>query len=354
MKILIVAAKTGGHVFPAAATGEQFFRNKHEIIFLGIGNDIERNAFEKINSKYYQISIDGFRGQNIFKKIHALFKALTNTFKVINIINKEKIDAMIGFGGFVTIPAGFACWLKRKPIFIHEQNAVMGTANKLLEKVAKIRFLGFPISNKPVNLDYILSGNPIRESFLKYSNNKNNITKEKVKIYITGGSQGSEFINTNIPKIFNTLKINVDIKHQCGRNNIDEVSNLYKQEKVEAEILEFYKNPNEQIIWSDFVISRAGALSLSEIISLNRGTVMIPLPTSVDNHQVENAKYIESENMGIMHQEKDGLDALLKGINQIIANKIYLDWQKKSIKFNHLNASKIILEHVESFVDETI
>ena len=66
------------------------------------------------------------------------------------------------------------------------------------------------------------------------------------------------------------------IKHQCGRNNIDEVSNLYKQEKVEAEILEFYKNPNEQIIWSDFVISRTGALSLSEIISLNRGTVMIP------------------------------------------------------------------------------
>ena len=148
MKILIVAAKTGGHVFPAAATGEQFFKNKHEIIFLGIGNDIERNAFEKINSKYYQISIDGFRGQNIFKKIHALFKALTNTFKVINIINKEKIDAMIGFGGFVTIPAGFACWLKRKPIFIHEQNAVMGTANKLLEKIAKICFLGFPISNK--------------------------------------------------------------------------------------------------------------------------------------------------------------------------------------------------------------
>ena len=92
-------------------------------------------------------------------------------------------------------------------------------------------------------IQIILSGNPIRESFLKYPNNKNNITKEKVKIYITGGSQGSEFINANIPKIFNTLKINVDIKHQCGRNNIDEVTNLYKQEKVEAEILEFYKNP---------------------------------------------------------------------------------------------------------------
>ena len=80
---------------------------------------------------------------------------------------------------------------------------------------------------------------------------------------------------------------------------------------------------------------------------------MIPLPTSVDNHQVENAKYIESENMGIMHQEKHGLELYWR-INQIIANKIYLDWQKKSIKFNHLNASKIILEHVESFVDETI
>jgi UDP-N-acetylglucosamine:LPS N-acetylglucosamine transferase len=94
--------------------------------------------------------------------------------------------------------------------------------------------------------------------------------------------------------------------HRGGRFFGDEVSNLYKQEGGGGEILEFYKNPKEQIIWSDFVISRAGALSLSEIISLNRGTGMIPLPTSVDNHQVEKAKYIESENMGIMHQEKHG------------------------------------------------
>lgn len=347
MKFLIVAAKTGGHVFPAAVIGKELIKKNHKVILIGTGSEIERNAFKELNTISYELSLEGFRGSNLINKIKFLFKALINIFKVIEIINKEKIDGMIGFGGFITIPAGIACWIRRKPIFIHEQNAVIGSANKFLKKISKIIFLGLPIENLK---NAILTGNPIRESFVDHKEYLHD-NKSVIKIYITGGSQGAEYINKEVPRIFKNLPYDIKIIHQCGKDNFQEVNNLYSLDRVNAEISEFYQNPIDKILWSDFVISRGGALSLSEITSLKRGIVIIPLPTSIDNHQVENAKSIENIKMGIMHEQKSHINQLQEKLKNIIENKIYLDWQ--NIKNNqHINASKRIVGHIENYISK--
>ena len=347
MKFLIVAAKTGGHVFPAAVISKELIKKNHKVILIGTGSEIERNAFKELNAISYELSLEGFRGSNLINKIKFLFKALINIFKVIEIINKEKIDGMIGFGGFITIPAGIACWIRRKPIFIHEQNAVIGSANKFLKKISKIIFLGLPIENLK---NAILTGNPIRESFIDHKEYLHD-NKSVIKIYITGGSQGAEYINKEVPRIFKNLPYDIKIIHQCGKDNFQEVNNLYSLDRVNAEISEFYQNPIDKILWSDFVISRGGALSLSEITSLKRGIVIIPLPTSIDNHQVENAKSIENIKMGIMHEQKSHINQLQEKLKNIIENKIYLDWQ--NIKNNqHINASKRIVGHIENYISK--
>lgn len=347
MKFLIVAAKTGGHVFPAAVISMELIKKNHKVILIGTGSEIERNAFKELNTISYELSLEGFRGSNLINKIKFLFKALINIFKVIEIINKEKIDGMIGFGGFITIPAGIACWIRRKPIFIHEQNAVIGSANKFLKKISKIIFLGLPIENLK---NAILTGNPIRESFIDHKEYLHD-NKSVIKIYITGGSQGAEYINKEVPRIFKNLPYDIKIIHQCGKDNFQEVNNLYSLDRVNAEISEFYQNPIDKILWSDFVISRGGALSLSEITSLKRGIVIIPLPTSIDNHQVENAKSIENIKMGIMHEQKSHINQLQEKLKNIIENKIYLDWQ--NIKNNqHINASKRIVGHIENYISK--
>lgn len=347
MKFLIVAAKTGGHVFPAAVISMELIKKNHKVILIGTGSEIERNAFKELNAISYELSLEGFRGSNLINKIKFLFKALINIFKVIEIINKEKIDGMIGFGGFITIPAGIACWIRRKPIFIHEQNAVIGSANKFLKKISKIIFLGLPIENLK---NAILTGNPIRESFIDHKEYLHD-NKSVIKIYITGGSQGAEYINKEVPRIFKNLPYDIKIIHQCGKDNFQEVNNLYSLDRVNAEISEFYQNPIDKILWSDFVISRGGALSLSEITSLKRGIVIIPLPTSIDNHQVENAKSIENIKMGIMHEQKSHINQLQEKLKNIIENKIYLDWQ--NIKNNqHINASKRIVGHIENYLSK--
>ena len=131
MKFLIVAAKTGGHVFPAASVARELIKNNHKIVFLGTGSKIEKDAYKNVPSITYELSMAGFRGASLLKKCTVIYQVFLNIFKVLQIINKEKIDGMFGFGGFVTVPAGIGCWLKKKPIFLHEQNAILGSANKL-------------------------------------------------------------------------------------------------------------------------------------------------------------------------------------------------------------------------------
>lgn len=342
MKFLIVAAKTGGHVFPALAISEELIKSNHEVTILGTGSDIENKAFKDLNSKTFKLLIQGFRGNNALIKLKVLFQVFINIFKVIKILRNEKIDAMIGFGGFITVPAGLACWIIKKPIFIHEQNSVLGSANKILSKISKINFLGMPIKN--IN-NSIISGNPIRESFFNYDEeNENN---ESINIYITGGSQGADYINKNIPKALKGFS-NINIKHQSGRNNSNKVREIYLHNNIDAEVLDFYSNPQQQIFWSDFVISRAGALSLAEITSMNKGILMIPLPNSIDDHQLKNAESIQAEGMGIIHQQNDHIDSLLQKLEEIIINKYYDNW-KKIIPKNHINAKKIILDNIQNY-----
>mgnify|MGYP001264341154 FL=1 len=346
MNFLIVAAKTGGHVFPAAAVSKDLITMGHNVVVVGIGSHVEKKAFSKLNSSYFIIPMDGFRGKNIHLKVKVLFQVILNIFRILKIIKEEKIDAMIGFGGFITVPAGIATRIKKKPLFIHEQNAVLGSANKILHKISKISFMGMPIRGLE---NAILSGNPIRTSFIA-DNKSQQIPDSPVNIYITGGSQGAEYINENIPIVLKNFH-NINVIHQCGKNNSDKVKKLYQDCNFSFEVNDFYSNPEENISWSDFVITRGGALSLAEITSMKRGMLIIPLPNAIDNHQYENSKIILNSKIGIIHQQKEPLETLQQKIENIIESKIYQNW-KNNVNNDHINATKIIANSVHDFLNK--
>lgn len=347
MKILVSAAKTGGHIFPAIAVGNELKNNGHDIVFIGSGASIEISAIKKTSFSYHRISMEGFRGKNFLGKTKSLLLIPISIFKILKIIKNEKVDAMIGFGGFITVPVGIAFLISRKPIFIHEQNAILGSANKMLGRFSKIIFSAFKLKETFKNI--CITGNPIREEF------RRNIPQEDyseiTKIYITGGSQGSDYINTNVPVAFEGLSKKILIKHQCGKGKNKDLENLYKKFNIDAEVKEFYENPESLISWSDFVISRAGALSVSEVTSLSKGLLMIPLPSAIDNHQLYNAKHIEDLNMGLIHEEKDGLDALKKKISTIVYKKKYNTWKINRNK-NHLESASIIAGKVIEYIEQ--
>ncbi|MDA9343271.1 UDP-N-acetylglucosamine--N-acetylmuramyl-(pentapeptide) pyrophosphoryl-undecaprenol N-acetylglucosamine transferase, partial [Gammaproteobacteria bacterium] len=319
--------------------GLDLMKKGHEVVFLGSGAEIERSAVKDTGFAYFSIQMKGFRGKGILAKIMALLLIPKSIYNTASLIKKEKIDGMIGFGGFITVPSGIACFLMRKPLFTHEQNSVYGSANRLLSKIAMINFLGFPLNSQPRNT--IISGNPIRDTFISSSNNLEAREGHAINIYVTGGSQGSEYINKNIPIAFKNSPHEINIKHQCGENKLDLVNELYQETELNFEVKEFYKNPESLIDWSDFIISRSGALSISEITSMSKGVIMIPLPSSIDNHQFYNAKHIESINMGIIHLEESGETALKEKIDSIISQRLFNKW-KENNNMNHIKAAQTI------------
>lgn len=343
MNIIISAAKTGGHVYPAIEVGQELKSRGCKIFFIGTGSQIELNALKDSGFEFIALNIDGFRGKSIFSKAASIKNTFISIFKIIRIIKKNDIKGIIGFGGFITVPVGLAGYLMRIKVFTHEQNSVMGSANKLLSKFAFINFLGLPTNDDVKNS--IESGNPIRPSFQKNKEVLQSNDKDIVKIYITGGSQGSSYLNETLPLCLSEFKNKIKIKHQCGKGNLKEVEGLYSKTSLNYHVAEFYKDPSHEIDWADFVISRSGALTISEVSSSSKGSLMIPLPISIDNHQLINAQHITNINMGCIHNERDGPESLKKILREIIDKKIYIEWQENK-NSQHINASKVISRNI--------
>ena len=343
MKFLISAAGTGGHVFPALEFSRECIKNDHEVLWIGTKTGIENRVLPQ-NIKLLTIPMKGFRGKNLIFKITSLIGLIASIFKSIFYIQKNNIDYIVCFGGYISLPVGLSAWICRKPLFLHEQNAIMGTSNKMLKKFSKIIFLGFSI-NEPISKKMMIVGNPIQQ--LK-SSSFINLNHEPVRIYVTGGSQGSKFINKNIPIALNKLNIPLEIKHQSGKGKSLGIKELYSS-NISIEVEEFYNSPHEVILWSDFIISRAGALSLSEAVSLRRGCLMIPLPSSIDNHQLLNATYISDLDMGLIHTEHESIESLSQKLKHIIEKKLYLKWSETESDLDHFQAAGTMLSSILKF-----
>ena len=343
MKFLISAAGTGGHVFPALEFGKECIKNDHEVIWIGTKNGIENKVVPK-DIKLLTIPMSGFRGKDFILKIVSLFGLIASIFKTIYYIQKNNIDYIVCFGGYISLPAGLSAWICRKPLFLHEQNAIMGTSNKALKRFSKLIFLGFSI-NEPVTKKMMLVGNPIKKL---NKNSSLNRKQESLRVYITGGSQGSEFINQNIPIALNALEIPLEVRHQSGIGKSLGVKELYSN-NISVEVKEFYDLPQDSILWSDFIISRAGALSLSEAISLKKGSVMIPLPSAIDNHQLLNAINIVDLGMGLVHEEFESIKLLSQKLKNIVDSKEYVQWSEKESTLDHFQAARRMLSSILKF-----
>lgn len=340
MKFLISAAGTGGHVFPALEFGKECIKNHHEIIWIGTKTGIEKRVVPN-NIKLLTIPMRGFRGKNLIFKIISLMGLIVSILKSIFYLQKNKIDYVVCFGGYISLPVGLSAWICRKPLFLHEQNAIMGTSNNALKKLSKIIFLGFSI-NEPFTSKMMLVGNPIKKS------RKSLLEKQQhqpIRVYVTGGSQGSEFINQNVPIALNALNIPLEVRHQSGNGKSEGVKELYSS-NISVEVEEFYDSPHDEILWSDFIISRAGALSLSEAVTLKRGSVIIPLPSAIDNHQLLNAINIVDLDMGLMHEESESLESLSKKLQMVIENNLYEKWSNQENNLDHFQAARRMLSSI--------
>ena len=314
-KILIMAGGTGGHIFPALAIAKELKERGAVVEWLGGKNAMESRLVPRHGYKFHGVSSSGLRGKNLLVILKAFFLLGCGFFQTVIIFINYRPNIVIGMGGYASGIGGLISKLFFVPLFIHEQNSVPGTTNRLLSRLASKCFQAFE-DTFPESAGAITTGNPIL-----FNPIPKNRPKSVKNLLVLGGSLGAKKINQTIPQI----KPCVNIWHQTGENHLEEVRVLYKKSQhYGAKIEPFIENMAEAYAWADLVVSRAGAMTISELIASNSLAILIPFPYAIDNHQKINAEILSKNEAGILLEEENlNPEAIDREIEALSKDKLH-------------------------------
>ncbi len=370
--VLIMAGGTGGHIFPALAVAHVLRDRGVHIEWLGTDKGLEARLVPEQNYPINYIEISGMRGKGLKTQVLLPFKLLRAMFQTLSVYHKVKPDVVLGMGGFVTGPGGIVAWLLRKPVVLHEQNAIAGLTNKLLFKFAKKVFAAFPGAFSE-NKKLMIIGNPVRKEIKqlekpeqRFEKKWENISDMQLNILVIGGSLGAAALNDKLPGALEMIAKNkpmqnnalkkINVRHQCGEKNLKVTKENYKwlekrsldnaehEININVDIMPFINDMAANYEWADLVICRSGALTVSEIAAVGVASLLVPFPYAVDDHQTANAAYLANEDAAFLIQQnnlsKEKLIELLMSLNQ----KKLLTMAKKARQLSINNAAEVVAD----------
>jgi len=270
--------------------------------WLGTARGIENRVVPEAEIPLHHIEVQGLRGKGIMKLILAPFLLLKALSQALKILRKQRPDMVLGFGGFASGPGGLAAFILRIPLLIHEQNAVAGTTNRLLSRLANKVLCAFPAAF--VGAEHV--GNPVREEIVALANRPLETATEQARnVLILGGSLGAQAINEILPQALVKLhgSTPLNIRHQAGQAHEEATKNLYHSLALSGEVTAFIADMAEAYQWADLVICRAGALTVSELTAAGVASVLIPYPHAIDDHQTKNAQWLVENGAAEMYAQ---------------------------------------------------
>lgn len=356
MKVILSGGGTGGHIFPAIAIANEIKNTfpDAQILFVGAKNRME---MIKVPQNGYEIKglwISGLQRNSFFKNLLFPIKLLSSIIKSFFIIKKFNPDIVIGTGGFASGAILLVASFLKIKTFIQEQNSYPGITNRLLAKKVDIIFTAYEESGNffPKEKTRFI-GNPMRKELLNNSKieealNYYSLKPNKKNILILGGSLGAKNINIIVLENINTLLKNDDIQilWQCGDIYYENINNKIKNDKVK--ILPFLDNMNFAYKIAEIVISRSGALAITEILNLGKPSILIPSPNVAENHQEKNARILEKNKACILIKENELKDKFLPALINSVYNQEILNMLSfNALKMSKPNALNNIIEEIK-------
>ena len=320
-RVLIMAGGTGGHVFPALAVAANLKESGVILSWLGTRNGIETKLVPPKDIPLNFLDVEGIRGRGFGALARAPLLLSTSVIQSLKVINEFKPDVVLGMGGFASGPGAVAARIKGIPIVIHEQNTIAGTTNRIVSKFANSVMEGFP-GALPGGY---WCGNPVRTEITMLQEPEKRLVSRKgaINLLVLGGSRGAKTINEIVPSALAMIdsKLRPNIIHQAGISNADMTRAIYAALSIEASVRPFIDAMDEAYGWADFVICRSGALTVSELACVGLGSILIPFPHAIDDHQTANARWLMDVGAAVVHQEADLTPNLLKDVLLEVALK---------------------------------
>ncbi|MDR6461266.1 UDP-N-acetylglucosamine--N-acetylmuramyl-(pentapeptide) pyrophosphoryl-undecaprenol N-acetylglucosamine transferase [Chryseobacterium vietnamense] len=355
LKILLSGGGTGGHIFPAIAIADEIRKRfpDAEFLFIGANGKMEMEKVPQAGYKIEGIDIAGIDRGNLLSNLGLPFKILKSLSKSKRIIKNFAPDFAVGTGGFASGPALYEASKMGIPIFIQEQNAHAGVTNKILSKKAKAVFTAYPkVEGFPAEKIKFL-GNPIRENIVSgmqetaQAKEKMGLDKDKLTILSVGGSLGSRTLNNAWKENLDNLKEKgYQLIWQTGKLDYSELSSSL-QIPDSIHLKEFIKDMELAYSAADIIVSRAGAIAISELAVAQKPVLLVPFPFAAEDHQTKNAMNLVEKNAARMVKDSEMKEKFWNTLSEICENEEVRKEMTDNLKyFAKPNAAKEIVDEI--------
>lgn len=306
--IMLMAGGTGGHVYPALAIALSLQEHARDVVWLGTHRGLEATIVPAAGIRIEWINVQGLRGKGGLALVLAPLRLVIAVLQSLAVMRRHRPAAVLGMGGFVSGPGGVAAWLARRPLIIHEQNAVSGLTNRLLARLARVVLQAFPGSfSARANAETV--GNPVRREIAQLADPVVRMAGRSgpLRLLVLGGSQGALALNRVVPAALARMPetLRPQVRHQAGSRTIDAAREAYAGHNLDVEVLPFIADMAGAYGWADLVVCRAGALTVAEIQAAGLAAIFIPFPAAVDDHQTANAAGMRDAGAAEIVQESE-------------------------------------------------
>ncbi len=337
--ILLAAGGTGGHLFPAEALAT---------VLVARGCRVDLVTDHRVSAylgrfpagDVHVVPADTLRGGNPLRLALTLFRLGIGTLRSIFLLLKLRPKAVIGFGGYPTLPPMIAAKLLFIPTVIHDANAVMGRANRLIAKFASAIATGYPrVAGAAMEKKATHTGNPIRLAVAEAAAQPYPAITETspLNLVVFGGSQGarvmSEIVPAGVATLDEKLRARLRIVQQCRAEDLPEVQGVYRQHNIHAELAPFFSDLPAKIAAAHLVIGRSGASTVSELAAIGRPSILVPLPGAIDQDQLANARSLAETGGALLSSQSEFTPArLATELTRLFSDPVALPAMAKAAK----------------------
>ena len=323
-KLMIMAAGTGGHIFPGVAIAQTMRERGWRVTWLGTAHGMECEFVPQQGIEMDTIDFAGLRGKGIKHTITGAFKMAASFAACLRYLRQRQPDVVLGMGGYVTVPGGLMARTRGIPLALVNADAALLLSNKTLTPLASRVLFGFPADFGNAAGKAVVTGNPVRQAILDLPLPGERFAGRSgpLRVLVVGGSLGAKVLNDSVPAALSLIDANVRpvVTHQSGKKNIAALRAAYKGAGVEANVVDFIDDMAAAYAQADLVICRAGAITVSELTAAGVASVLVPFVASTTSHQRDNAVWMAGQKAAI-HLAQGELSAqrvaeLLQGMSR--------------------------------------
>ena len=349
---MIMAGGTGGHIMPGLAVAKEMQSRGWEVVWLGHPDRMEGRLVPAQGLPLEPLNFSGLRGKGPLALLALPFRLVGACLQARKAFRRAQPAVVLGMGGYVAFPGGVMAFISGVPLVIHEQNAVAGTANRWLAKLAKKVLVGFPGALPGA----LMVGNPVRPELTRVDDVQTRYAQRQgpLRLLVIGGSLGAHVLNTVVPQALALMPAEQRpvVVHQAGEQHIDRVKQGYRDAGVEAECHAFIQDMAHALGHADILVCRAGAMTVAEVAAVGVAALFIPLPHAVDDHQTANARYLSACHGGWQQPQNEFTPQWLAAWLQARSREELADVARHAHEHASLNAAQVIADACEQATRE--